>query len=257
MKKIVCAALFCLLLLLSCQLTFAEEKYFEFDALSCTEIKISYTHGQGFPNPDWTRPDYNYTTTDINEIKLLVDAVNGIKGTPYHNFWGSNDGVYMSVYFNNKYKSDLYFDVTVGICQAGDKSYVFNKEDYIALTNVIYDLKTKNDIKLYLDNEMLKPDVSPRLLDNRTLVPVRAIGEALGAEIIWNNEDKSVELKKAEDSLTFVMGEDYMVQNGSVKKLDVGGKLINHTAMVPVRALSEFFGFVVEWENNSVYIWSK
>ncbi len=246
----------CFFLLLLNQLVFAsEEKYFEFDISMCSEVKITYSHGQGIPGPAWTRPNYNYITTDANEIKLIVDAINDINCTPYHNYWGSNDGVYMSIYLNGKH--ELFFDVSTGKCEVADKSYEFNKEDYVTLTNLIYDLKTKNDIKLFLNNKRLKPDVSPVLINDRTLVPVRAIGEALETEVIWNGENNSVELIKEEDSLVFVMDENYIVENGDRKEIDVGSRLINHTAMVPVRVLSEFYGFAVTWENNSVYIMSE
>ena len=254
MKKII-GIILCLFMLLSGQFVFAtEDTCFEFDNSLYSELKITYTHGQGSPGPAWTRPNYNYTTTDTNEIELIVDAINDIKGTQYHNYWGSSDGVYMYIYMNGKL--EIYFDVSSGNCRYGDKSYEFNKEDYIELTNLIYDLKTKNDINLFCDDERLKPDVSPVLLNDRTLVPVRIIGETLGAEIIWDNENKSVELIKDENSIIFVMDKDYIIENGNTKDIDVGSRLINNTAMVPVRALSEFFGFDVKWENNSVYILS-
>ena len=250
MKKIIGIILF-LFMLLSGQFVFAtEDTCFEFDNSLYSELEIAYTHGQGIPGPTWTRPNYNYTTTDANEIELIVDAINDIKGTQYHNYWGSSDGVYMSVYMNGE--CEIYFDVSSGNCRYGDKSYEFKKEDYIELTNVIYDLKTKNDIKLFWDDERLKPDVSPVLLNDRTLVPVRVIGETLGAEIIWDDENKSVELIKDENSIIFVMDKDCIIENGNTKDIDVGSRLINNTAMVPVRALSEFFGFDVKWENNSV-----
>ncbi|MBQ7096556.1 MAG: copper amine oxidase N-terminal domain-containing protein [Clostridia bacterium] len=243
----------CLFILLSSQFVFAtEEKCFEFDDSLYSEIKITYMHGQGIPSPAGPRPNYNYTTIDVNEIELILEAINDIKCVRYHNYWGTCDGVYMYVYMNGK--CELFFDVTAGKCMFGDKNFEFNKEDYIALTNVIYDLKTKNDIKMFLDDERLKPDVSPILLNDRTLVPVRAIGEALKTKVIWNNENRTVELVSNEGSITFVIDKDYIIENGYRKEIDVGSRLINHTAMVPVRALSEFFGCAVYWENNSVYI---
>ena len=66
------------------------------------------------------------TTTDVNEIELIVDAINDIKCTQYHNYWGSNDGVYMSVYMNGK--CELYFDVSVGKCKYGDCPYCSSRD---------------------------------------------------------------------------------------------------------------------------------
>lgn len=40
-------------------------------------------------------------------------------------------------------------------------------------------------------------DVAPFITDGRTLVPVRAISEALGAEVGWDNDTRTVTIKSA------------------------------------------------------------
>ena len=47
-------------------------------------------------------------------------------------------------------------------------------------------------INITVDNKPLTTDVSPVIIDGRTLVPVRSIFEELGADVIWNNETKTV-----------------------------------------------------------------
>ena len=40
-------------------------------------------------------------------------------------------------------------------------------------------------------------DVAPFITNGRTLVPVRAISEALGATVGWNNDTRTVTIKSA------------------------------------------------------------
>ena len=41
--------------------------------------------------------------------------------------------------------------------------------------------------KAKIDNKIIELDVAPKLEDNRTLVPIRFIAEALGCEVFWDN----------------------------------------------------------------------
>jgi len=47
-------------------------------------------------------------------------------------------------------------------------------------------------IKVFIDGTALKMDVSPVLKDGRTLVPLRSIGEALTAQVNWDESAKKL-----------------------------------------------------------------
>ena len=51
-------------------------------------------------------------------------------------------------------------------------------------------------IQVYVDDALLSLDVAPVLQQNRTLVPLRGIFEALGAQVEWNGQEKSVSATK-------------------------------------------------------------
>jgi len=44
---------------------------------------------------------------------------------------------------------------------------------------------TANPIKLFVNGEEIRPDVPPQLIHGRTMVPIRWIAEALGADVQW------------------------------------------------------------------------
>jgi hypothetical protein len=49
-----------------------------------------------------------------------------------------------------------------------------------------------NPIKLFVNGQEIKPEVPPQIINDRTMVPVRWIAEALGADVEWNKNSKSV-----------------------------------------------------------------
>ena len=48
-----------------------------------------------------------------------------------------------------------------------------------------------NAVELYVDTELVQTDVPPQLVGGRTLVPMRAIFEYLGAEVAWDNDTRT------------------------------------------------------------------
>ena len=53
----------------------------------------------------------------------------------------------------------------------------------------------KSDIKLFVDGKQVVTDVAPAVVNNRTLVPVRAIAESFGSKVGWIAESKTVTIE--------------------------------------------------------------
>jgi uncharacterized repeat protein (TIGR02543 family) len=84
-------------------------------------------------------------------------------------------------------------------------------------------------------------DMTPVIVDDRILLPIRFVSYALGAEVGWNDETRQVTLTLGGRSLTFGIGE-------MLPGMDVPAVLMNDRTMVPLRFISEFFGAIVEWD---------
>ena len=50
----------------------------------------------------------------------------------------------------------------------------------------------EDDIKIVINNKELYTEVKPLIVDGRTMVPVRAIGEAMGCEVVWIASTRTV-----------------------------------------------------------------
>lgn len=102
-----------------------------------------------------------------------------------------------------------------------------------------------------VDGQALKLDQPPVIQDGRTLVPLRAIFEALGARVQWDAESQSVTAEKRFTDISLVIGHNKLFINGDEKALDVPAQIIEGRTMVPVRAISEAFGAKVDWNAST------
>ena len=102
-------------------------------------------------------------------------------------------------------------------------------------------------IDLYVDFERLDAQTPPTAVDGRTMVPVRAIFEALGAAVNWDAATKTATGTTAETTVVMQIDRPTAYVNGEAKTLDVPAQLINGSTMVPARFISEALGYDVTW----------
>ena len=114
---------------------------------------------------------------------------------------------------------------------------------------------SSDEIRVYVDGVQLTFDQPPIATNGRTLVPVRAIFEALGAEVQWNGENQTILGHQASSNTTIMLqlGVNTMAkqQNGGAIvfiTLDVAPFAINGRTLGPVRAISEAYQCDVQWD---------
>jgi|GEM_PF-1463523 len=121
------------------------------------------------------------------------------------------------------------------------------------------DTITEGKDYIYINGEKLTFDM-PRVVQNeRTLVPFRAIFEAFGADVDWNEQSGAVTGMLADDSVTLTIGSDIAVCNGEAVALDAVSIIYNGKMLVPLRFAAESLGMSVYYEPNStdIYITSQ
>lgn len=85
---------------------------------------------------------------------------------------------------------------------------------------------------------------------NRTMVPIRALGEALGAKVLWNGDIKTVTIVKNDTVLQFVLDNPNYYVNSQRFTADTAPVLKDGRVYVPLRAGAEAFGKNVYWNND-------
>lgn len=115
----------------------------------------------------------------------------------------------------------------------------------------------EDGIRVTLDGNEIQFDVPPQIINGRTLVPMRAIFEALGAEVTWNGEIQYIMAQTQNKHIDMYIGSDTMgvTKNGdtfaNMVTLDVPPVIIDGRTLVPVRAVSESLDCDVQWDEDS------
>lgn len=110
------------------------------------------------------------------------------------------------------------------------------------------DLENKN-IKVFVNGKQLKTDVSSQIVNDRALVSIRAISEAIGAKIEWTQKTKTVTVLKDNKNIKLQIGSKKAYIDGKEVTLDAAAILKNDTTLVPIRFIAESFGADVSWDH--------
>ena len=120
----------------------------------------------------------------------------------------------------------------------------------IFVLSFVVNAKLGNEVAVTLNGEAIDfADQAPAIVEGRVLVPLRAIFEALGASVEWEQKTKTVTSTKNSTTVVMTVGDNTIYRNGEKVLLDVPAQIINSRTMVPARAIAEAFGIGVEWDN--------
>lgn len=148
----------------------------------------------------------------------------------------------------------------------------FSKKNIVALLLVIFFLiniiaivvpvlfvNAEADVTVMYNNSKLTADVSPVIYNDRVLVPVRMIFEAIDAEVKWNEVTKKVTINNQNDNIVFTINSDMAYINDKSYQLDTAAKIISNRTFIPIRFLAENSGLDVSWsdEERTVYLKDK
>ncbi len=124
--------------------------------------------------------------------------------------------------------------------------YVSFGEDIGYLANQI-----PEEISVTINGNQVWFDQPPVIENDRTLVPLRAIFEALGATVDWNENTQTVTAVNGDVTISLTIGSDILYVNDSSVILDVPAQLQGGRTLVPVRAVAESFNCMVDWDELS------
>lgn len=92
-------------------------------------------------------------------------------------------------------------------------------------------------------------DAAPYIKAGRTYVPVRALGDALGATTNWDAATQTVTITKADKNVVLVIGNAVAKANGADVTMDVAPEITSGRTMLPARYVAEGLGYKVEWNS--------
>lgn len=115
----------------------------------------------------------------------------------------------------------------------------------------------ENEITITVNSAPLVLDVAPDIVEGRTMVPMRAVFEALGANVTWQAENQLIIATSGSYIISLVIGAKVMLcmdvatATETSISLDVAPYINNGRTLVPLRAVSEVLGATVDWNGET------
>lgn len=108
----------------------------------------------------------------------------------------------------------------------------------------------ESNIKIQVNGQQVNMDVSPIIINGRTMVPLRPIFEALDAEVSWDESTKTVSGKKGDIVVILQIDNKQARVNERNIIMEVPAIIVNDSTMVPARFIAESLGASVVWNSQ-------
>lgn len=184
-----------------------------------------------------------YVDIDKLIIRGRVDpgsevTVNGIDATVVNDIFVAEIPVTLG-------KNELHI---TAVDRAGNESALDREFDVWTRTEVRAQIDSKT---AYVNGEAFELDAPAQIIDGRTVVPLRFIGEAFNAKVDWNDATKTITVTLEDTIIILQINSKTAVVNGEMKTLDVPAQIVAGRTLVPFRFLGESLGCEVEWDSST------
>lgn len=134
------------------------------------------------------------------------------------------------------------------------KSSHKNKEKSKELVRQIVEVKKQsnfNGMSVFVKGQDVKFDTPPVIKEGRTLIPVRAVTNALGAQVEWDPDTSTATITRGDIVIVMDLKNKVVTVNGEIVKLLVSPEINNNRTFVPLRFIAETFNLKVDWDDES------
>ncbi|NLP30604.1 MAG: AMIN domain-containing protein [Clostridiales bacterium] len=108
-----------------------------------------------------------------------------------------------------------------------------------------------NKVSIQLDGEILETDVDPMIINDRTMVPYRAVLEAMGAEVSWEPSARMATAILGSHRVQVTIDQSIGFVNGKTKSMDVPPLIVNSRTLIPLRFVLENLNCEVDWDDEN------
>lgn len=112
-------------------------------------------------------------------------------------------------------------------------------------------LKPDSDIKVYINNERIRFDVDPIVVNGTTLVQFTPIFKTLGISYQWLPETQTIKGAKGEHTIRLQINDPIVTVNEFNIKLSAAPLLYDSRTLVPLRFVGEATGMHVDWNKDT------
>ncbi len=105
-------------------------------------------------------------------------------------------------------------------------------------------------VTVYVDGLPLIMDVLPIIENGRTLVPFRAIAEAMNITVSWDSQSRTVNATDGIAAVRLQIDSRTAYINNTAVSLEAPPRIANHRTLIPLRFFSEAFDCQVAWDGS-------
>ena len=113
----------------------------------------------------------------------------------------------------------------------------------------------EDNITVMLDDNLVTFDVPPQMINDRTMVPMRAIFEELGYNVYWDEYTQKITAENNNESIVMLVGQNTFYRNESEHVTDVPPTIVDGRTLIPLRALGESLDYDVYWDQYHSKVW--
>lgn len=96
--------------------------------------------------------------------------------------------------------------------------------------------------------------VVPKIVNDRTLVPVRFISEAFDADVSWDQATSTVTIKSGDFDIVMQINNPVIKVNGQDVQIDAAPIIENERTLIPLRAMAESINKKVFWDDRGLIV---
>lgn len=108
-----------------------------------------------------------------------------------------------------------------------------------------------SSVSVIFNGQPFETEPAARIVNDRAVVPMRALFEKMNATVSWNEEERSINSVLGSTVIEMKIDSNIMWKNGEEIVLDAPAVILEDRTMVPMRAVAEAFGAEVSWDDAS------
>ena len=111
------------------------------------------------------------------------------------------------------------------------------------------EFRSSTNVKLVVNGTPVSSDVAPIIINERTMIPARAVFEQLGGTVSWNEASQQVTVQLSGHTVVLTIQSLNATVDGVLKTMDAVPRLYQGRTLIPIRFVAEALGATVGWDN--------
>ncbi len=227
------------------------QRHFLFDP-SGLQISSKAFHGKVEVSSSGLYIDRNMISGQ--NVPRSVAAISGTTNADRLSFLVDSNLQRLEIDDRGRFQTDLsltgYETSLLMFAQKGNSQFVRIRSSILSSAFITITLRIGESLAIVNGKNMFM-DAPSYISQGRTMVPIRFISEAFGAQVNWNDRDQSVNIVQKDTRLTLWIGRTQaVIDKKGIRQnitLDTAPRIVQNRTFVPLRFVAEGFDARISW----------